>query len=230
MKIKGLQKLTLLDYPGKVAATVFIGGCDFACPYCHNMDIVTDAFPDEYITEDYFFSFLKKRASMIDGICITGGEPLMSHEIEGFIKKIREFSLLVKLDTNGSYPDRLKSLVSKGLVDYVAMDIKNSPEKYGVTAVCPAPLLEKVKESVEFLKEGNVPFEFRTTAVKPFHTPDDFDKIGQWIGPEASYFIQCFTQRDAVPDKTLSAPDKEELERMLERIKIYNPHASIRGI
>ena len=229
MKIKGLQKLTLLDYPGKVACTVFLGGCDFRCPYCHNMDIVLDSYPQDYIDSGYFFDFLRKRRSMLEGVCITGGEPLMSAEVEDFIRSIKELGYSVKLDTNGSYPERLKELVAKGLVDYVALDIKHSPEKYALAAGCTPPLLEKVKESVDFLMNGSLPYEFRTTVAKPLHTLSDFDSIGEWIKGDSPYFLQCFASRETVPDKTLYPPEHSELEAMLERVKKYLPNAQIRG-
>ena len=230
MKIKGLQKLTLLDYPGKVACTVFLGGCDFRCPYCHNMDIVLDSEAQDVIEEDYFFDFLKKRAPMLEGVCITGGEPLMSGEVEAFIRRIRAFGLAIKLDTNGSYPERLKDLVSKGLVDHVALDIKHSIEKYPRAAGCTAPLVEKVKQSVSFLLEGHVSYEFRTTVAKPLHSVGDFDAIGEWIGGDSPYYIQCFADRETVPDRTLYPPEKEELREMLERARLYLPRAELRGI
>lgn len=230
MKIKGLQKLTLLDYPGKVACTVFLGGCDFRCPYCHNMDIVLDSEADDFIEKEYLMSFLRKRASMLEGVCITGGEPLMSADVEDFIKEIRALGYSVKLDTNGSYPERLADLVSKGLVDYVAMDIKHSPEKYTAAAGCATPLVGKVKQSVAFLLEGHVPYEFRTTVAKPLHSVSDIEEIGKWIGGDSPFFIQCFADRTTVPDKTLSAPDRAELELMLDAARKYLPRAELRGI
>ena len=230
MKIKGLQKLTLLDYPDRTACTVFLGGCDFKCPFCHNMDIVGDVYPDEYITEDYLFDYLKKRRAMLDGVCITGGEPLMSPDVIDLIRKIKALGYAVKLDTNGSYPERLREIVGQGLVDYVAVDIKNSPGKYARTAGCPAPLVEKVKESVEFLKEGHVDYEFRTTVVSPLHDPSDFEEIGEWIKGAKRFFIQIFTDHENVPDRSLSAPSKESVMKMLETVRKYVPEAEVRGM
>ena len=230
MKIKGLQKLTLLDYPGKVACTVFLGGCDFRCPYCHNMDIVLDSEEEDFIDTDYLMSFLKKRSSMLEGVCITGGEPRMSSDIEDFIRQIRDMGYSIKLDTNGSYPEKLRDLVSKGLVDYVAMDIKHSLEKYTAAAGCAGALVEKVKESTAYLLEGHVPYEFRTTVAKPLHSVSDFESIGKWIGGDSPYFIQCFAERPTVPDKTLTAPERAELELMLDTAKKYLPRAELRGI
>ena len=230
MKIKGLSKLTLLDYPGKVACIVFLGGCDFRCPYCHNMDIVLDSEPEDYIDEEYFFDYLKKRKNMLEGVCVTGGEPLMDARVKDFIIKIKSLGYLVKLDTNGSYPERLKELVQEGLVDYVALDIKNSPEKYARTAKCTAPQLEKVEESVRFLLEDRVDYEFRTTVAKPLHTVSDFDDIGKWIKGAKRYFIQSFVYREGVPDRALTAPGREELERMLQTVRGYLPSAELRGV
>lgn len=230
MKIKGLSKLTLLDYPGKVACIVFLGGCDFRCPYCHNMDIVLDSEPEDYIDEEYFFDYLKKRKNMLEGVCVTGGEPLMDARVKDFIIKIKSLGYLVKFDTNGSYPERLKELVQEGLVDYVALDIKNSPEKYARTAKCTAPQLEKVEESVRFLLEDRVDYEFRTTVAKPLHTVSDFDDIGKWIKGAKRYFIQSFVYREGVPDRALTAPSREELERMLQTVRGYLPSAELRGV
>jgi len=230
MKIKGLQKLTLLDYPDRTACTVFIGGCDFRCPFCHNMDIVDDRFPEDYIDEDYLFDFLTKRKTMLDGVCITGGEPLMTPDVLPLMRKIKALGYSLKLDTNGSYPERLRQAVEGGLVDYVAMDIKNSPEKYARTAGAPAPLIEKVKESVAYLMEGHTDYEFRTTVMHPFHEISDFDRIGEWIKGAKQYYIQVFADHDNVPDRSLSAPDRETLGKMLETIRKYVPDSHLRGI
>ena len=170
MKIQGLQKLTLLDYPEKVACTVFFAGCNFRCPFCHNASLVTHISEEPEMTEEAFFTFLKKRQGILDGVCITGGEPLLQPDIEDFIRKIKELGYAVKLDTNGSFPTKLKTLVEKGLVDYVAMDIKNSREAYGITAGVEKIYIASVEVSVAYLKEGKVPYEFRTTVVKYLHT------------------------------------------------------------
>lgn len=230
MKIKGLSKLTLLDYPGKVACIVFLGGCDFRCPYCHNMDIVLDSVPGDYIDEEYLFDYLKKRSKMLEGVVVTGGEPLMDARVKDFIIKLKSLGYLVKLDTNGSYPERLKELVAEGLVDYVALDIKNSPEKYARTAGCTAPQIKKVEESLSFLLEDKVDYEFRTTVAKPLHTVSDFDEIGKWIKGAKRYFIQSFVYREGVPDRALTAPSREELKKMLEAVKVYVPSAELRGV
>ncbi len=230
MKIKGLSKLTLLDYPGKVACIAFLGGCDFRCPYCHNMEIVLDSVPEDYIDEDYFFDFLKKRSNMLEGVCVTGGEPLMSGDITEFLSRIKGLGYLVKLDTNGSYPERLKELVANSLIDYVALDIKNSPKKYVKTAFCTPLQFQKVEESLAFLLEGKVDYELRTTVAKPLHTVSDLEEIGRWIQGAKRYYIQNFAYREGVPDRTLTSVGMDELQMMLQAVKKYLQTAELRGV
>lgn len=223
----GLQKLTLLDYPGKVACTVFAGGCNFRCPFCHNSDLVLN--PDEELPAEEFFSFLKKRTGVLDGVCVSGGEPLMYDGAEDFIAEIKKMGFSVKVDTNGSFPARLKSLVEKNLVDYVAMDIKNSPEKYSLTAGAPKLDFSKVEESVNFLMSGAVPFEFRTTVVKEFHEPEDFEKIGSWLKGSERYFLQGFIDSGRILGKNLHAHTPEEMKVFLSILAKNIPNAQIRG-
>ena len=181
MRIQGLQKLTLLDFPEKVACTVFAAGCNLRCPFCHNASLVVNIPKEAEISEETFFSFLKKRQGVLDGVCVSGGEPLLQSDIETFIGKIKELGFLVKLDTNGTFPEKMKQLIERGLVDYVAMDIKNSLETYTITCGVEQLDLEKIKESVSYLKEGHVPYEFRTTVTKNFHSIEEFESIGQWL-------------------------------------------------
>ena len=188
MKIPYFQKLTLLDYPSKTAATVFTHGCNFRCPFCHNASLVERPAEAE-IDETEFFAFLEKRKGLLDGVCITGGEPLLQPDIADFIAEIKRMGFLVKLDTNGSFPDKLEALLTSGNVDYVAMDIKNSPEKYGETVGLATPPLDKIRASVELLKNGAIDYEFRTTAVKEFHTESDFLAIGKWLAGDSRYYI-----------------------------------------
>ena len=178
MNIQGLQKMTLLDFPGKVACTVFLGGCDLRCPFCHNASLVThiDTPP---IDEAEVFAYLEKRKGILEGLCLTGGEPLLYEGVEDFLRKVRSLGLAVKLDTNGSRPEVLKELVSRGLVDYVAMDIKNSPSRYSQTSGIPGLAMEKIEESMAFLLTGSLEYEFRTTLVREFHTAQDVESIGQ---------------------------------------------------
>ncbi|MBQ9941992.1 MAG: anaerobic ribonucleoside-triphosphate reductase activating protein, partial [Christensenellaceae bacterium] len=194
MKIQGLQKLTLLDYPGKVAATVFLGGCNFRCPFCHNAQLVLPARRHEAgeMSSRELLAFLQKRKGILDGICITGGEPLMEEGAEQLMAAIKELDFALKLDTNGSYPARLKALVADGLVDYVAMDIKNAPGKYAMTAGYNKMDISGVCESVDFLLSGAVDYEFRTTVVRELHTRQDLLDIGKWIRGAKRYFLQTF--------------------------------------
>ena len=230
MKIQGLQKLTLLDYPEKVACTVFFAGCNFRCPFCHNASLVTHIPEEAGVSEDAFFAFLKKRQGILDGVCITGGEPLMQPEIGDFIRKIKEMGYAVKLDTNGSYPKKLKELVKQGLIDYVAMDIKNSPDAYDVTSGTDGRYMENVRESVIFLKEGNVPYEFRTTVTKNFHHKENFKKIGQWISGAEKYFLQSFVDSGDLISADIQGCDEEEMKEFLSIVKTYIPNTNLRGI
>ncbi len=230
MRIQGLQKLTLLDYPEKVACTVFFAGCNFRCPFCHNATLVTHIPTEADMTEETFFSFLKKRQGILDGVCITGGEPLLQKGIEEFIRKIKELGYSVKLDTNGSFPDKLKYLVREKLVDYVAMDIKNSPERYKVTIDAEENFLDKIRESVEFLKEGHVAYEFRTTVVKNYHTKESFEQIGQWLAGTERYFLQSFVDSGDLIGTNIAGCDEKEMKEFLSTVKTYIPDAKLRGI
>ncbi len=230
MRIQGLQKLTLLDFPERVACTVFFAGCNFRCPFCHNASLVVDIPPEGEITEEDFFSFLKKRQGILDGVCITGGEPLLQPDMENFMRKIKELGYAVKLDTNGSFPDKLKLLVGNGLVDYVAMDIKNGPEHYGVTAGVPNLSTASIMESVDYLKEGHVPFEFRTTVVKDYHTKEGFEEIGQWLQGAERYFLQKFVDSGDLIGKDTKGCSEEEMREFLQTVQKYVPGAQLRGM
>lgn len=230
MKICGFQKLTLLDYPGKTAATVFTGGCNFRCPFCHNGDLVLSHNDMDEITEDEIFSVLNRRKGFLDGVCVTGGEPLMWQDTEDFLKKIKDMGYLVKLDTNGSYPERLEKIIESGSIDYVAMDIKNSPSSYSKTVGLESFDTLSVKKSVEIIRASGIDHEFRTTLVKGLHTPKDMEEIGKWLEGERKYFLQAFKMSDNVIDKSMSGFEKEELEKMLEIVRIYIPTAEIRGM
>ena len=233
--ISGLQKMTLLDYPGKVACTVFLQGCNFRCPFCHNSDLLGSEGP-ETIPEETLLAFLKKRVGLLDAVCITGGEPTLQPGLEDLITKIKALGYLVKLDTNGNRPQVLKTLVGKGLLDYVAMDIKNSPEKYGITAGVPNMSLERVEESIQFLLSGPVDFEFRTTVADELHEPQDFEAIGQWfdrLAPghaEPKFFIQPYVDRDSVLAAGLHTPTKEKLLAMQAAMENHTSSVKIRGM
>ena len=233
--ISGLQKMTLLDYPGKVACTVFLQGCNFRCPFCHNSDLLGSEGP-ETIPEETLLAFLKKRVGLLDAVCITGGEPTLQPGLEDLITKIKALGYLVKLDTNGNRPQVLKDLVGKGLLDYVAMDIKNSPEKYGITAGVPNMSLERVEESIRFLLAGNVDFEFRTTVADELHEPEDFDAIGQWfnrLAPDHTppkFFIQPYVDRESVLASGLHTPSREKLFAMQAAMENHTSSVKIRGL
>ncbi len=229
MNIGGLQKLTLLDYPGKVACTLFTVGCNLRCPFCHNASLVTHPQDAGYITDDELFSFLKKRVGVLDGICVTGGEPTLQKDLPDFLESLKSFGYSVKLDTNGTNPKMLKALTDEHLIDYVAVDIKNSPEKYALTSGN-VDFLEKVKETVSFLLSGNIDYEFRTTVVNGFHEVEDFEAIGKWIEGAKHYYLQSFVDSgDLIAKDTLGLP-KEKMLEMLKVVQKYLPSAEIRGI
>ena len=230
MKIHGFQKTTLLDYPGKVACTVFTGGCNMRCPFCHNASLVlrpdeTPLFPEEEI-----LSYIYKRRGILDGVAITGGEPLINHDISEFIKKIKDAGLSVKLDTNGTSPEKLRELVESKLVDYVALDIKNSYEKYPETVGISGFNVEPIKKSVKFLLEGHVDFEFRTTTVLEFHKPEDFIDIGKMIEGAPRYFIQGYKDSGDIISSGLHPLSDEEYKKCLDNVKPYVKNAELRGI
>lgn len=229
MKIYGLQKMTLLDFPGHVACTVFLGGCDFRCPFCHNFELADGSAPP-VMEEDELFPFLEKRKGLLDGVAVTGGEPCLHRDLPDFLRRIRSLGFMTKLDTNGNHPDVLRQILEQGLADYVAMDIKNSPANYAQTAGLAAFDPAKVRESVKLLLEGTVAYEFRTTVVKEFHRPEDFEEIGRWIAGAQTYVLQCFTDRDTVPYGNLHAPSAEELEEYRRIAAAYVPGTQIRGV
>lgn len=229
MKICGLQKTTLLDFPGHVAATVFTGGCNFRCPFCHNSDLLGNDAPAAY-SEEEVLAFLAKRHGILEGIAITGGEPTLQPDLRDFILKARELGYRIKLDTNGYRPDILRELCEDGLVDYVAMDIKTSKERYSAVAGIPSVDIKKIEESVSFLKGGTVPYEFRTTVVRELHNADDFREIGLWLEGSSQYFLQNFVDSENVLSPVYSSCEKEELLAFLEIVKPYVKHADLRGI
>lgn len=229
MLIHGLQKMTLLDFPENVACTVFFGGCDLRCPYCHNFELV-DGTAEPVMDDNEFFSFLKKRVGLLDGVAITGGEPLLRKDLPEFIKKIRELGFKVKLDTNGNHPDELKALLDEGLVDYVAMDIKNSLPKYAVTIGLPDFDTSNIEKSIEIIMHNGVSYEFRTTVVKELHDDSSFEAIGKMISGATHYYLQAFVSRETVPNKNLSSPDPEDMDRYLKIAQKYVPDAQLRGM
>ncbi|MDL2234182.1 anaerobic ribonucleoside-triphosphate reductase activating protein [Ruminococcaceae bacterium OttesenSCG-928-L11] len=212
MKLSGLQKTTILDFPGKVACTVFTAGCQFRCPFCHNASLVNVGETTQILPEEEFFAFLTKRRGVLDGVCVSGGEPLLHSDIGEFLRRIKGMGYAIKLDTNGGYPARLKALVTEGLLDYVAMDIKHTPEQYetavGLPNFDPAPILE----SAAFLMEGAVPYEFRCTVVDGIHQPADFARIGEWIQGSPRFFLQRFADSGDMLTEGLCALSEEDME------------------
>lgn len=230
VRFYGLQKLTLLDYPGNMACTVFTGGCNFRCPFCHNRSLVFLNENDSEIAVEDIFDFLKGRNKILDGVCITGGEPLLHKGIREFIERVRALGLKVKLDTNGSNYEMLKQLIDEGLVDYVAMDIKNSPKKYAMTIGMENYDLSEVEKSKDLLLEGKVEYEFRTTVVKDFHEVSDFEEIGKWIKGAKHYYLQNFEDHGTCIKEGLGEVGLDVLEQMKEKVSAYVEDVDIRGI
>lgn len=235
MKITGLQKMTLLDFPGKVACTVFLQSCNFRCPFCHNSDLLGPQ-GSQSISEEYLLSFLKKRRGLLDGVCFTGGEPTLQSGLIPLIAKIKEMGYAVKLDTNGNRPDVLEALLDNKLLDYVAMDIKNCPARYGETIGIPGFSLEKIEKSIRMLMTGNTDYEFRTTVVEEFHNEEAIQKIGPWLQqlvPEKKvkhYFLQPFADRDSVLQTGLHTPNPKALQRFSQLLAPFAENVCIRGM
>lgn len=229
MDIQGLQKMTLLDYPGKVACTVFLGGCDFRCPFCHNGELVLSPAPAEMDQEE-LLAFLNKRQGLLDGVCITGGEPLLRPDLPQLLEAIKALGYPVKLDTNGSHPAALRTLAEQSLVDYVAMDVKNSPARYPETVGVPELDLGPIRESVAFLLEGTVDYEFRTTVVREFHDEDSFRAIGPWLAGAKRYFLQSFVDRDTVIQEGLHPWDRETLQTFAGLVRPWVSQVELRGV
>ena len=230
MLIKGLQKLTLLDFPDRMACTLFTFGCNFRCPFCHNASLVlADRADNTLISEEEFFTFLTRRKGMLEGVCITGGEPTLQPDLPDFIARIKDMGYAVKLDTNGYRPSVLRDLVTRGLLDYVAMDIKNSLERYpetvGIARFDTAP----VETSLDFLLEGRIPFEFRTTLVRGLHTVDSVRAMGERAAGEESFFLQTFKDSGDLLCDGLEGFTPAETQTMLDALRQNVPNAQIRG-
>ena len=229
MKICGLNKTTLLDYPGHVASTVFFGGCNFRCPFCHNGDLVLNSGEMLGYNEEEVLTFLKKRKNVLEGVCITGGEPTLYNQLPDFITKIKELGYKVKLDTNGSCPNMIETLIEKKLIDYIAMDIKAPISDYD--KVCGVAVdIEKVKRSVKMLKEGKVPYEFRTTVVKELHSKQAIMEIVEWIKGADNYYLQSYQETDKNICRGFASMAKEELFALENELRKYVKNVKVRGV
>lgn len=227
MKICGFQKLTLLDFPGHLAATVFTGGCNFRCPFCHNSELI---LPDVFLEEEEVFQTLRKRSGMLEGVCVTGGEPTLQKDLKEFLKKIKELGYLTKLDTNGYRPEVLRDLCQSGLVDYVAMDIKGPRHSYGAIAGFPDLDFSRIEESVRYLLTRPIPYEFRTTVVPELHREEDFEEIGHWLAGADAYFLQAYKDSEYVLDRRFTPPSAEWMEVLQKRLLPFVPNTVIRGV
>lgn len=230
MKIHGLNKTTLLDYPGHVAATVFTGSCNFCCPFCHNGDLVLNPSSQPLIKEEEIFSFLEKRKNVLSGLCITGGEPTLQEDLPSFIQKVKRLGYLVKLDTNGYRPDILEQLLTSNLLDMVSMDIKSCPSEYADAAGVDSLDISKINKSIELLLKCNITYEFRTTVVEELHNKDTFVSISNWLEGSKAYSLQCYKDSDSVIKKGYHAPSLENLTQYLEIVQKTIPNAILRGV
>ena len=230
MKIYGLNKTTLLDYPGRVAATIFLGGCNFRCPFCQNSSLVLTPGSQTEIPEEEVLSFLKKRKGILDGVCITGGEPTLSPDLPELLQEIRTLGYPIKLDTNGTHPALLKTLTEQNLIQMTAVDIKACPDNYPALCGLVHPELDAVKETVEFLKNGTLDYEFRTTVIRELHSEKDFIEIGQWLTGAKAYYLQAYRDSEEVLQPGFSSYTRKELEHFREILKRTIPLVELRGI
>lgn len=239
MQIHGLNKTTLLDYPGHVACTVFTGGCNFRCPFCHNADLVLAPHTQPEISEEDFFAFIKKRSGILEGVCITGGEPLLQKDLADFIRRLRTYGLKIKLDTNGYLPDKLEELLKEGLLDYVAMDIKSSRAGYAAVAGLTPETFDygRIAESISLLIRSGIAYEFRTTVVAGLHSAEDFDDIADMIAGCSHYYLQSYEEKDSIllfhtdgASVPLSAFSPEELRAVAERLNEAGIPTTLRGV
>lgn len=233
MIIAGLQKMTLTDFPENVACILFLKGCNFRCPYCHNSELIDYKIDDNYILKEEVFDFLKKRQGILDGVVISGGEPTVNKDLPKLIKEIRDLGFKIKLDTNGTNPQMLKELLEDGLIDYVAMDIKNVQTKYLETAGLSeknVQILENVQKSIDILKKSNVDHEFRTTIMKNYHNIEDLEEINKLIGKDEKYFIQNFEDSEYVLDHNIEPFSEKELKEINNKLTKNFQRTSVRGI
>ena len=231
MVISGLQKLTLLDYPGKVACTVFTAGCNFRCPFCHNASLVLPGRSVQQLDENFLFSFLEKRRGVLDGVAVTGGEPLLHKELPALLRRIKDMGFAVKLDTNGSFPERLEGIIGDGLADRVAMDIKSSPSDYGRVTGLEGFDISAVERSKDLLLSGGVDYEFRTTVVKGLHTAGSLREAARWIAGAKEYYLQQYKDSgDVITSDGLSAFSEKEMQCLADAVRPHVPGVQLRGV
>lgn len=230
MLILGLQKTTLLDYPGKVASTIFTGGCNFRCPYCHNRDLVMPPSDALAYSIGEIFDHLNNKKRILDGVCITGGEPTLHKDLPDFISRIKDLGLLVKLDSNGTNPDMLAYLLDNRLVDYIAMDIKHSKEKYNSIACMPILDISSIESSVQLLQSSNIDYEFRTTIMKECHNEDDIISIGKWLQNAKAYYLQSYKESEQVINPIFTPHSSDTLHHFIDILQPFIPNSFLRGI
>ncbi len=230
MKISGLQKLTLLDYPGHLACTIFTLGCNFRCPFCQNASLVLSQRKNSQYEEEEILNFLSSRKHILEGICISGGEPTIQPDLIHFIRKVKSMGYLVKLDTNGTHPKLIRQLMKEHTIDMIAMDIKNSKENYEKTCGIETLRIDSIEESIELMKEGWIPYEFRTTVVKELHTKKDIEEIGKWLHGSSPYYLQAFVDSGDLIGGNLTGYNKQELTELLTIVRKYLPNSFLRGI
>lgn len=227
MKICGIEKFSMVDWDTKIVCTLFASGCNFRCPFCHNASLaLSNQAP---LDENEIFDYLEKRKGLLDGVCVSGGEPTLSHDLEDFIGKIKALGYKVKLDTNGTNPTMVQNLISKGLVDYIAMDIKNSPEKYATTTGLASISLDNILESVRIIKSSGIAHEFRTTIIKEFHTENDLKRIADIVDGCDGYFLQQYVDRDSCISHGFTPIDKTTAENWLNHFIGKAKRTSLRG-
>ena len=230
MHIGGINKLSLLDYPDKMCCTIFTVGCNYCCPFCHNSSLVQGTFSGQCIDFEEIIKFLRKRQGLLDGVCMSGGEPLLQIGLESFLLDVKALGFSVKIDTNGSNPQKLRQLIDKKLVDYVAMDVKNAPKKYGQTVGLKDYELGSVKDSIALLFSGRIPYEFRTTVVREFHTSEDILLIAQWIEGASHYYLQKFVDSGNIVKRGLSSYSKETMQDFKNLVRPLIPSVELRGV
>ncbi len=230
VRICGLNKTTLLDYPGHVAATVFLGGCNFRCPFCQNGDLVLKPEGQPAVEKEEVMAFLRKRKGVLTGVCITGGEPTIERGLVELIEEVKNIGYLVKLDTNGYCPEVIRKLTEKGLVDYIAMDIKNDLKKYGETVGIQGIDAGRIMDSIRWIINGKTDYEFRTTVVRELHGREDMSAIGKAIKGAKAYFLQGYQESGGVIAPGFHAYGKEEMEELAEWVKPFVPNVQLRGV